>query len=110
MYKFLRLTRLPVFILGLILVWVADRYLAAETYHAVLRISGAVIAALGVLMTLALSFMTSRGELFGESKSWRRLSVWQIVLFAGLIGYFVYGAVLGDAVAPQTAGQKVLLG
>jgi len=55
MAKFCRVARLPAMALGLITLFVADRYFGAESYHMVLRVIAFVFVAGALGMTLALA-------------------------------------------------------
>ena len=109
MSHFLAIVRLVAFVAGLILLFVAERYLGAESYHLGLRIGGLVLAALGILATFALAATASRAGRPREAKSLRVASLWQLGGLLSVGFYFVYVKVLGDAAAPDTFATKALL-
>jgi len=102
--------RLPVFFLGMVLLFVADRYLGGETYQLALRITALLLVVLGLGMTFLLA-VSAKGEGFaGEAAGWRRLCLWQLTVLVGLAVYIGYGKMLGASGAPETPLAKVLLG
>lgn len=102
--------RLPLTLLAVTLLFVAERYLGSESYHGVLRIASLVLAVLGVLCTLAVSAAASSRGLKGEAQSWRYAALWQSSVLFGLGGYLWYAKVLGGSPLPETPFAKVLLG
>lgn len=102
-------TRLPVFVLGVVLFFIAERYLAAEAAFAVVRGAGLVLCVLGAVQTMLLSFLATSEGLAPEAKSWRLCASWQFATIAGLGLYLAYRTVLGGAAVPETWQQKVLL-
>lgn len=106
----LRIARLPIFVAGVVLLFVADRYLAVESYHMVLRITSFALMILAVLMTLVLSLKASARSHKGEAQSWRRLVLWQAAVVISLGVYLLYRQALGDAASPDSALAKIYLG
>ena len=101
--------RLPVFFVGLLVFFIGERYLSAESYFIVVRAIGLALCALGFVSTLLLSLFAGGQGLTAEAKSWRYASLWQLGVFVGLAIYFAYRATMGDAAAPETSVQKILL-
>lgn len=110
MKKVLNLVRIPLTILGLALLFIADRYLGAESYHTALRIAAVVLSVLGVVSTFALASSASARGLSGEAASWRYAALWQLAVAVGLGLYLWYAKTLGGSPVPETAFAKVLLG
>jgi len=110
MDKLLRILRLPLFILGAVLVFVADRYLSVESYHGVLRWSAFALLIVSLIMTVLLSGGASAKAHKGEAKSWRKLAQWQIMIVISLGFYLLYRHSLGDAANPESVVSKLYLG
>ena len=87
MKKILAALRLPSFLAGPALLFVADRYLGAENYHTGLRFAAFGLCALGMLMTFMLALSAKTSGLANEAKGWRSLLVWQLLVTAGLGAY-----------------------
>lgn len=109
MNKFMSMARLPLFLLGGLLLFVADRYLGTETYHLTLRIVAFVCLGLGILTTYLLAGAASGKGLVGESKGWKTLTLWQLLVVAGCGIYLAYLKAMGDKGAPDTFATKALL-
>lgn len=110
MTRLMTFLRLPLFLLGLGLLFVADRYLGNETYHFGLRIGAFVLCAASLLCTIMLSVQAGGKGFAGEAKSWRQAAFWQTGVLVGLGLYMAYVKALGDAPMPETASAKILLG
>ncbi len=110
MDKFLRFLRLPLFFLGAVLVFIADRYLSVETFYTALRGGAFALLILSLVMTLMLSVGASAKTHKGEAVSWRKLALWQLVVVVSLASYLLYRQSLGDAASPETVLSKVYLG
>lgn len=110
MDKLLRFLRLPMFIGGMVLMFVADRYLAVETFHTGLRAASLTMMMLSLIMTFILSVNAGAKAHSGEAKSWKKLIVWQLTVIASFGFYLLYRHSLGDAATPETAAAKIYLG
>jgi hypothetical protein len=110
MKKVLNFLRIPLTVLGLALMFIAERYLGAESYHTALRIAAVVLAVLGVVSTFALSSSAAARGLSGEASSWRYAALWQLAVAMGLGIYLWYAKTLGASPIPETPFAKVLLG
>ncbi len=108
MSTLLNLLRLPCTLLGLILLFVAERYLGGETYHLALQIAAMVLMGLGWLLTLALASVTAKVRPH-EAKGWRIASLWQLAIVASSGAYLGYVKALGGSSEPETLLSKVLL-
>lgn len=108
--RFLAVLRLPLFILGLVLLFLADRYLGAESYHAALRGAAFGLCGLGALFTVGLCVGAAKAGRAGEAKSWRLTLVWQVVVLVALGLYVAYGRSLGAAGVGGSFANKALLG
>lgn len=102
--------RLPLFLLGAVLLFIADRYLEAEAYHMALRVGALVLCALGLLATILLAAAAGGRGFADEAKSWRYAATWQAAVLVGLGLYLAYAKSLGDAPMPETGSAKVMLG
>jgi hypothetical protein len=109
MDKTFKILRLPLFFLGLILFFAAERYLAAESYHLILRVLGLGLAGFGALCALIVASLTKQKGLIAESKSWMTVFLWQLAVFLSALGYLAYRQILGSNVTPDTALGKVVL-
>ncbi|MCX6109510.1 MAG: Gldg family protein [Proteobacteria bacterium] len=110
MPKLLTWLRLPILLIGVILLFIADRYLGTESYHNMLRYAGIALVGLSLLFTLALGSIAAGRNLRQEATGWRLLTAWQLLLLAALGAYVAYVKVLGQEAAPSTPLAKVLLG
>ncbi len=110
MDKILRFLRLPLFLLGAVLVYVGDRYLSVESFHTILRASAFALMILSLVMTFMLSVGASAKAHKGEAKSWRKLAIWQIMVVASFGFYLLYRQSLGDAASPESTIAKLYLG
>jgi len=109
MIKALRIGRLPLFIIGLVLFFITERYLYAETYHLALQIIAGVIVLLSILTPWLLGQQSKNKQLNEEAKSYFALGIYQLAVGAGLVGYLVYYASLGASGIPESLVQKALL-
>ena len=109
MINFLRLGRLPLFLLGLVLFFVSERYLNTESYHMMVRIAGLTLAGVGALCPLLLSSLQKSNGLVGESKSWMTMFYWQFAVFLSACLFLVYLQVLGSSGSAETLVQKSTL-
>jgi hypothetical protein len=110
MDKILRFLRLPLFLTGAVLVFIADRYLSVESFHTILRGSAFALLVFSLVMTLMLSVGAGAKAHKGEAKSWRKLAVWQVLVIASLGFYLIYRRSLGDAASPESTMSQVYLG
>lgn len=110
MDKLLRFFRLPLFVGGMVLMFVGDRYLAVETYHTGLRAASFTLMMLSLIMTFILSLNAGAKAHTGEAKSWKKLIIWQLMVIASIGFYLLYRKSLGDAATPETAASKIYLG
>lgn len=101
--------RLPLFVMGLLLFFAAERYLAAESYFKYLKYGALGLIGLSVIFTVLASLAARKQEFEGESRSWLRTLVWQLSLAASLGIYLLYRHLLGSSGAPETFLQKALL-
>jgi hypothetical protein len=110
MNKFLDSIRLPLLITGMMVVFIAERYFAAEKYHELALGIGAALVAISALVCLLRSRLAAGVGLKAESRSWLYMLAWHALIFIGICIYFAYRAQLGQAPKPETALQKLLLG
>jgi hypothetical protein len=105
----LRALRIPLFLLGLALIFIAERYLKTYDSYKIAAIIGVVIA----LTPMALSFLfmqQSKSEgLEAESQSWKLVLGWKILAMVGVALFYVYKLTLDTSLNPDTLGQKALL-
>jgi hypothetical protein len=109
MNNFLRLGRLPLFVFGLLLFFIGERYLANESYSFILRIISLLVVGLGVLCPLLLSGIQKGNGLTEEAKSWMTAFSWQFCVFLSACGYLVYIQLLGSSGTPETFLQKAAM-
>ncbi|MBM4252215.1 MAG: hypothetical protein FJ146_09610 [Deltaproteobacteria bacterium] len=100
--------RLPLSLLGLALLFIAERYLSSETYHLALRVVAMALMALGWVFTLILANTVAKTRA-PEAKGWRIASLWQLILLASSGAYLGYAKTLTGDLAPETLVGKVLL-
>lgn len=101
--------RIPLFLLGLALVFITERYL--KTYD-----SYKYLAGLGILVTLIAPLLTfflfrkaaSKG-LVAEAKCWKLALTWKLLVVLGIALYYVYRWSLGAASAPDSLALQALL-
>jgi hypothetical protein len=100
--------RLPLSLLGLALLFIAERYLSSESYHTSLRIIAMTLMTLGWLVTLVLATSVAKTRM-QEAKGWRIASIWQLIVLASSGAYLGYAKTLTGDSAPETPLGKVLL-
>lgn len=110
MQKLLFGLRIPLIIIGLVLFFVAERYLAAESYHLGLRWGGFALVGVAWLSGLALLLKAQGEGRPAEAKALTTTLLWQLGVLAGLGLYLAYRSVLGDQLVPEQPLSKVLLG
>jgi hypothetical protein len=105
----LRALRIPLFLIGLALIFITERYLKAYDSYKMVGIIGIAVS----LIPLALSFVfmqkTKTQGLLAESRSWRLVILWKLLVLLGVALYFVYKWTLDANMNPDTLGQKALL-
>ena len=109
MVTLLAVLRLPLTIIGLIVLYAAERYLSSESYHVALRIAAVAMVALSWLSTVFLTITTKKSRP-NEAKGWRILTIWQFGLLASLCCYLGFAKALGDNTTPETPASRILLG
>ena len=109
MIKALRIGRLPLFVVGLILFFVAERYLYAEAYHLILQIISAVLLMVSIGTPWILGKASKNNQLDEEAKSYFALGSYQLAVGGALLFYLAYQATLGTNGNLETFGQKILL-
>ncbi len=96
-------------VLGLALLFCAERYFASETYHLALIVISLLLLAFSKLATVIVASITSKEGYAGEAKSWLFLLPWQMAVIASVLLYLVYVRFMGVGAAPDTLMQKVVL-
>ncbi len=107
--KVAALLRLPLFVVGLILFYAAERYFSADRFYLALWVSGLVLAMLGALAPIIAGFWARRDGLYQEARAWYCAAAWQFVVVGGCVVYKIYMRVLGTSPAPETIIGQVLL-
>lgn len=105
----LRNLRLPLFIIGMILFFISERYLTTPKTRLTLTGVALFLCAVGWGMSVVLRRNAIRGALDREGQVWKYLSYWQGGILLSLIAYLIYRKVLGETGVPETALQKGLL-
>jgi hypothetical protein len=105
----IRALRIPLFLLGLALVFIAERYLKTYDSYKIVAIIGAVVALLPLGMTLLLMQKAKAQALLAEAKSWKLVLVWKILVILGVLLFYVYRWSLDTNLSPETLTQKGLL-
>jgi hypothetical protein len=106
---FLKTFRLLFFFLGLLGIFVADRYFHSHASHAGLRAVAMLFIVLGTGLAALFAHSSQKAGLTRESKSWWLLFSWQITVTLGVLIYLLYSRFMGDIITPETATQKILL-
>jgi len=101
--------RLPLFFIGLTLLFAAERYLSAESYLLWLRIGAFALMGIGIASAALLKVSAAKKALFEESRSWNLSLLWKILVVAGAGLFLLYQKILGAGGAPETLAQKALL-
>jgi hypothetical protein len=98
--------RLPLFVLGLLLIFYAERYLVGQsTWGYCLGVGLG-----GLVASIACSFwFVTQSAHESERASWRFVLPWQICVLISVGFYFGYKKVLGTSASPETPAAKVLL-
>lgn len=109
MERVLGALRLPIFLLGVIGFFAAERYFAAASFFPFLKYGSLVLAVLGAVIPYVMGQVALRAERPNEAVSLWLVGLWQVVLTSALLCYLLYRGILGDATAPQTFAPKALL-
>ena len=102
--------RLPLFIIGLVLLFCADRYLGGESYHFLIRLSAMLMSTLGALFTFVLVLKSRKSGSKQEGNSWFLCLLWMLMVLCGVVVYLFYDQSMAGAPVPSTWGLKLLLG
>ena len=105
----LKWMRLLIFSLGIVGLFIADRYFYVSDRHVLLRVVAMLFVLAGALIPFFLAADAAKNNLPGERKSWLLLASWQLTVFAGLCVYLLYVKTMGDLLAPDSFLQKALL-
>lgn len=109
MSNVLSILRLPLFILGMVLLFAADRYFGAESYHMAMRAAAFVLMAVGLVATFLLAAAANGRGLVDEAKCWQKATLWQGVVLVSMGLYLAYRKSVGDTPSVDSVGAKVLL-
>ncbi len=109
MLAILKTLRLPIYILGIIIFFIGERYFDSSELLMVLRIAGLALAGIVILTSWFLSVGAATKGLDGEAKSWRYTLVWQVSLILSMVFYVVYTETMGNQGYPESLVEKVLL-
>lgn len=109
MLSLLKWLRPLLLIVGLALLFIAERYLGAESYHLTLQIGSVALVALSFLLTLVQARLAKAQGFQEEARGWRIVAIWQAALLAASVAYLIYGKSLNGAPTPESFLQKALL-
>jgi len=107
--KYLLQARLILFLLGLVVFFVAHRYLKFESYYLYLLGAGGLLLVMSSILPIVESIRTKRQSLDGEAKSWRFVFIWMIAFCLGIGLYLLFSKMMGASATPDTFGEKALL-
>ncbi|MEZ4743953.1 MAG: Gldg family protein [Bdellovibrionota bacterium] len=107
MLKFFKVSRLPIFALGMILFLAGERYFSTESYALVLRSVAFVALCFGLFETWYIAGKAK--HVVPEHLSWRMALSWQALIILGAIIYVAYTKVLGSSGVPDSFMDKALL-
>jgi hypothetical protein len=110
MSKILDTIRLPLLLVGLLTVFIMERYFPSDRYHELGLGVGAALIAISTLICFVRSKLAAGLGLKAESKSWLYVLGWQAIVLLGIIIYFIYRVQLGQSPQPESFVQKFLLG
>ncbi|MDQ3230575.1 MAG: Gldg family protein [Pseudobdellovibrionaceae bacterium] len=105
----LRALRIPLFLLGLALVFIAERYLKTYDSYKIVLIIGAVVTILPIALSFLLMQKVKAQGLLAEAKSWRLVLIWKLLVVLAVALYFIYKWTLDTTLNPESLGQKALL-
>jgi hypothetical protein len=101
--------RIPLFLIGLALVFIAERYLKTYDSYKLVAIIGAVVTLIPLVMSAAMMKRSKDQALLAESRSWKLVLTWKLLTVVAVGLYFVYKFTLDSSLNPDTLGQKALL-
>jgi len=105
----LTLLRLPVFLLGVMLLFIGERFFAAETWFVSLRVAAFAVMLAGFGMTVMGMVAAGKRGHREEAKCWRLAILWQLAIVAGCGIYIWYSQQLGTKAVPDTFMLRALL-
>ena len=82
--------RLPLFVLGLVLIFASERYLYPYEYYRYCVALGSLLAALAMGWTVALYQRAETRTFTEEAKAWLLVMSWKILVIIGIVGYYFY--------------------
>jgi hypothetical protein len=107
--NYLLMSRLIVFLVGLVTFVVGERYFSAESFHWVISGAGIGLMGLGVALGLIGGVRAKKSGLVGEAAGWCYVVAYQIVVLIGMGAFLGYSSMMGTSAAPDTFGEKSLL-
>jgi hypothetical protein len=105
----LRVLRIPLFLIGLALVFITERYLKTYDSYKFVAIMGILIALIPIELTILFMQKARKQGLQPESQSWKLVLSWKILVMIGVGLYYAYKLTLDTTLNPDTLGQKALL-
>ncbi len=105
----LKVLRIPLFFLGLVLMFATERYFSVYDFHKYLRLAAGALCLLPLLTSVLLMRRAEKRQLHPEAKSWLYLSLWKATVLLGIALYFIYRWRLGSAPSPDHPLDKGLL-
>ncbi|MGE0172810.1 MAG: Gldg family protein [Oligoflexales bacterium] len=110
MSSLFKIIRLPAIVLGLIVFFVAERYLNAEAYALYMKAGAIGLMVLGILATVGLFADCRRKGFVTESKYYLYMLLWMIPVALSPLIYLAYLKVMGTKAVPDLFIEKALLG
>ena len=105
----LRALRIPLFLIGLALIFIAERYLRTYESYKLAAIVGILVALIPIALTFLFMRKARTDGLEAESQSWKLVLGWKILTMIGVAFFYVYKLTLDNTMNPDTLGQKALL-
>jgi hypothetical protein len=101
--------RIPLFLMGLALVFIAERYLKTHDSYKLVAIIGAVVTLIPMAISALLMKKSKDQALLAESRSWKLVLTWKLLTVVAIALYYLYKFFLDTSLNPDTLGQKALL-
>ena len=109
MMEVLKKARVLLMILGLLFLFIGERYLVEYEFQVPFIVLSFAFMIQGLLASVLAASAAKKQGFERESQIWGQTMIWKLVILTSAILYFVYVFSLGDAKSPETVLHKVSL-